>query len=69
MIIDIKKWNKEPPRFGDYDRYLEIPEGLNDNTFIMSFIATDEDGYVDSFQIVQQPDDFFKINSDSGTWI
>ena len=68
MIIDILDYNEIPPKFGQYDRVITIPEELGIDTFITSFIATDDDGFIEGFRIVEQPDDFFEINFESGLY-
>ena len=66
VIIDILKVNKKPPVFANYSKEFCLPEEQAKGTYVTSFIATDEDGAVAEFQIVEQPDDYFTISPQNG---
>lgn len=66
MIIHIIKVNKAPPVFAQYEREINIPEEQAIGTFVTSFIATDDDGVIEGFRIVEQSDDYFAISNENG---
>lgn len=63
--IRIKPFNTQPPVFEDFISPIIIDEEQPIGSVIISLIARDNNGIAE-FKIIQQPDEFFTINGNTG---
>ncbi|XP_052263419.1 protocadherin Fat 4-like isoform X2 [Dreissena polymorpha] len=63
--IRIKPFNTQPPVFEQFQSPIYIDEEQPIGSVIISLIARDNNG-IEQYQIIQQPDDFFAANPNTG---